>query len=110
MILKRDVEVEGVKPQIYYAIGIVEAFYRSQGLRCIVTSLVDGKHSEGSLHYKGLAVDIRTNNIPNDLLLQLARQLHSALKPKGFDIVLEKTHLHIEWDEKNQKEWLSRSD
>lgn len=69
-----------------------------------VTSLADGKHSKGSFHYKRpvQAVDLRTFDLPGgsqgDEAREIRRILVQQLKPLGFDVVLEATHIHIEYD------------
>jgi len=60
-----------------------------------------------SLHHKGLAVDIRTRNVPLDLRQGLFRAIYSALNPLGFDVVIEANppHIHIEYDPKDKESW-----
>jgi len=54
---------EGAKihPSIAIAIAtqIVQPILRKHGQELIITSMLDGKHMANSLHYKGLAVDLR---------------------------------------------------
>src|SRR4051812_710734 len=97
MLYDPDVRVEGVQPPIWYALGIVEVVYRINGLRCTVTSLTDGKHGENSLHAKGLAGDVRTRGLNDILLRTIHGSINSILNPLGYDIVLEKDHIHIEY-------------
>lgn len=65
----------------------------------IVTSINDSVHSSGSLHYKGRAFDLRTRNLkgitPQGMALMLKGQLG-----KDFDVVVEKDHIHVEYDPK----------
>ena len=61
----------------------------------IVTSGFDGKHSATSLHYKGLAVDLRTRDFTDEW----ARYLRNALG-SGWDVVVEPDHIHVELDRK----------
>jgi hypothetical protein len=72
MILKQGVEQKEIALQIYYAIGVAEAVYRQRGMQLVVTSLNDGQHMKESLHYKGLAVDLRTR----DLSYSTMRSIH----------------------------------
>lgn len=77
-----------------------------------VTSLNDGNHRKKSFHYSDQAVDLRTRNLPSeaakrsatrklaDLLgASLKRGLNDYWQPdqKGFRVLLETDHLHVEW-------------
>lgn len=64
----------------------------------VITSANDGKHMTNSLHYKDLAWDLRTNNIPDaGKVEEIARTLRIDLG-SDWDIVVEKDHLHCEFD------------
>ena len=64
-----------------------------------ITSLMDGTHSARSLHYSGRAVDFRTRDLSALEVAHLAAALKSDLGP-AFDVVVEETHIHVEWDPK----------
>lgn len=62
-------------------------------------------HSPGSLHYYGYAVDLRTwssksEQLPHETKVILANYLRNALKPYSdyYDVIIEKTHIHAEYD------------
>ena len=57
-----------------------------------VTSIRDGNHMAGSLHYDGNAFDIRP--IPFS-----KKQIKDVLGP-NFDVVIHSSHIHIEHDPK----------
>lgn len=64
-----------------------------------VTSTTDGKHSKKSLHYKGLAIDIRTF----DKTFEETNRFVNFIKfhfDKILDVVLENDHIHVEYDPK----------
>lgn len=65
-----------------------------------ITSGTDGKHKVGSKHYSGDALDIRNFNFPskNDQDMFIYR-LKTRLG-KDYDIILEKDHIHCEYDPK----------
>jgi len=65
------------------------------GRELVVTSVSDGKHKEGSLHYRGLAFDLRTWHIRQPQTY--ANELRERLG-KGWDVIVEKTHIHVEYD------------
>lgn len=92
--LKAGVVVTGITPEILLAIYIAKTVYDScDEPSMTITSVTDGKHRANSLHYKGLAVDLR---LP---ILQMAvmDKLRVALG-NSYDVILEKTHIHIEYD------------
>lgn len=70
------------------------------------TSANDGKHMEGSKHYSDEALDIRiwqmvTKEYPDardaPLVKQAARRLQIKLG-EDYDVVVEKDHIHVEYD------------
>ena len=73
--------------------------YALHGYKCVVTAGRDGKHMEGSKHYDDHALDFRTRDIKqvdlNPILWEIRQQLGNH-----YDVVLETTHLHLEWDPK----------
>lgn len=91
----------GLHERLLWALHILEGLWGPNRL-LTVTSALDGKHMKRSLHYKGLAVDVRTNDIPS---LEKVRLVESAAAVLGtnFDVVLEdwggtNEHLHVEFD------------
>lgn len=78
---------------------IIAAFSVSTllGYDLIVTSISDGTHKIGSKHYIGEAVDIRTFHMFAEDRRLFVSRLQSILG-SGFDVVLEKDHIHVERD------------
>jgi len=106
MKLKKNVKLLGVKSEILLAMKIVDDVYKdviSSG--ATITSVVDGTHGRGSFHYKGLAFDVRTRNDDNPIQWdvtvknRLVDEIRNRLNDE-FDVVLEKDHIHVEWDPK----------
>lgn len=96
--LKKGVSVSELKPQMLIVLQIADCIYKKHGQDCIVTSGNDGLHKMNSLHYTGYAVDLRTRCLQDRETEQnVAAELAAALGAE-FDIVLEKNHLHIEYD------------
>lgn len=103
MKLKPGVKLTGVSPEIAFAAVIVNSVV-GQYEAVVVTSVCDGKHSTNSLHYKGKAMDVRANTIPDGYLDEILRGLKESLGPE-FDVLLESrgsdnVHFHIEHDPK----------
>jgi len=67
-------------------------------VKLVITSGLDGKHMKNSLHYAGLAVDIRTRHINKPL--EIYEKIKIRLGNK-FDVIYYDTHIHIErnWTE-----------
>lgn len=100
MLFKKGVKREGVQYQIWYAIGVAEMIFRANGQKLVITSLTDGTHMVNSCHAKGLAMDIRTKGVPSDMLMTLFNALKRTLDPLGYDTIVEKDHIHSEFDPK----------
>jgi hypothetical protein len=67
----------------------------------VITSVTDGKHSPNSLHYVGYAFDMRTRDLSQVDKKNLAVDLREALGQE-FDVVVEKTHIHVEFQPKGE--------
>lgn len=93
-----SVKVEGTVWQIFHAALIVEAVLKDYGTELTITSAKDGKHKDGSRHYDGRAIDVRTWKIKG-------REVEAAAKIKAklgkdYDVVVEGDHIHVEYDPK----------
>lgn len=82
------------------AISVADQVYASAGAQLVVTSLRDGVHMPGSLHYSGNAVDLRIRDLNQGQLGMILQGLRSRLSGQGFDVILESDHIHIEYDPK----------
>ena len=97
--LKPGVRLHGIEPQMILAMYIAAECCRELGTDCTVTSVVEGKHGAKSLHYVGRAIDIRTRTLTPERQETLRERIKSRLGA-DFDVILEPTHIHIEWDPK----------
>lgn len=98
-MIKKGVKAAGLKPEILLAIQEAREVYRELDADLIITSLLDGKHMKNSLHYKGLAVDLRIKHLSKTNQGIAAQRLRLMLGPE-YDVILEKTHIHCEYDPK----------
>lgn len=101
--IKPGVRVHGLKPEILLALQIATEIYQKHGFDCVLTSAIDGKHSRGSRHYTGSAIDLRTRHLPDPGTI--ADEIKTALGA-DYDVVLEgmgtpNQHIHIEFDPKD---------
>lgn len=95
-----SVNLDGVKAPILHAMAVAEPIMEKWG-EFVVTSVKDGKHSARSLHYVGLAMDVRIWGLKEDAdKVQAISELRDALG-KDYDVVLEGDHIHIEYDPKD---------
>lgn len=100
MNFKQGVKINGIRAEIVMALMIAQETARTynQHYRLTVTSVTDGTHSHGSLHYVGQAADIRVSDMPFEVN-KYVESLKLALK-ENYDVVYEKTHIHIEYQPK----------
>lgn len=91
--------VLGLRPEIVIAVMVANDVFQEAGFDCVITAGIDGSHSRGSIHYKGLAVDIRTRHVPQLEHPKIVAKLQERLGD-DFDVVLEGDHLHLEYDPK----------
>ena len=96
MLIKAGVDISRLRPQIRKKLNrIANIVFKIERKELVITSTYEGNHSEGSLHYANLAVDIQRaangNTVKNGLQDKLGRD---------YDVVLEPTHIHIEYDPK----------
>lgn len=109
--LREGVQLHNLSPQIVLAIVVADQCHTValEGKEetfgtlpdMVVTSVADGKHRPGSLHYRGEAVDIRTRHLSRVDANYFAEAVSEALGAE-YDVVLERDppHLHIEYDPK----------
>jgi len=102
MTTKPGVSVAGAEPEILYGMIVVQEVFREHRCEMVVTSVTDGTHSPGSLHYIGHAFDLRLYNIPQAILDTIIAQCRERL-PGSFDVVIESDHIHIEHQPKKQR-------
>jgi hypothetical protein len=93
------VDLSNLQPQMVVALLVVEGVFGHFGYEAIITSGRDGKHRAGSLHYLGRALDFRTRHVISHHKTQIVDSLAARLGP-DYDVVLEETHLHVEYDPK----------
>lgn len=95
MKIKHGVVLGGLHPLMRPVLRAAELIWVDEGKGGItITSALDGTHSASSWHYYGLAVDLRTFYFSAARKLKVAERLRAALP--GYDVVVEKTHIHVE--------------
>ena len=87
-------------PEVNRILEAAEYTFQAHGYSCVCTAGTDGKHMEGSLHYKARAVDLRSRHVAADALPKIVDELKERLG-KDFDVILEGDHVHAEHDPKS---------
>ncbi len=95
MTFKKGVSIRGVRSETVLAIQIAAGLWPN----LVITSVVDGKHSRGSLHYPGAAFDVRTRDRSAASIKRFVARLRRRLTDE-FDVVVESTHVHVEFQPK----------
>ena len=90
---------ERLKSNLENIEGICKCF-NGKNYVMTITSGNDGKHMRNSLHYENKAIDIRTSDMKNP---ELTAKLIQLTFVEELDVVMEKDHIHIEYQPKIQK-------
>ena len=96
MLIKAGVDISRLRPEIRKKLNeIARRVWTIEKEELVITSTYEGSHSEGSLHYADLAVDIRWHKKGQEVRDELRDKLGM-----DYDVCLEATHIHIEYDPK----------
>ena len=68
------------------------------GNEITVTCGIEGRHGDDSLHPYGMAADVRRWGFTEEGLKALV--MRAGVQLKGYDIIIESDHVHIEYDPK----------
>lgn len=101
---KPGVNKVGLSVLLVEALHSIEPIFRDYELPLVVTSANDGKHSPGSLHPHGLAVDIRSRHILAGHLPTVIQRIKGTLRSidKRYQVIDEGDHIHIEYDRRSK--------
>ena len=94
---KDDVNICGLQPETLFGILICKSVFEALNQPFCITSVCDGQHKEGSKHYDGFAFDLRIFSLRGIGSMEMRDRLQRALGGQ-FDVVLEPTHIHVEFD------------
>lgn len=98
---KSGCDINNITTEMLLALYTVSRIYNNYGLNVTVTSGRDGKHMTGSKHYEGNALDFRTYNVPKHIMQLIYSAISFSLSARGYDVVLESDHLHVEFNPKH---------
>jgi len=90
-----------VKHEICRAMHEIDILHRqwALGKEAAFTSVVDGKHSLKSLHYAGLACDVRLWYLPTGTANGFAEEIQHRIG-EDYDVILKRDHIHVEFQPK----------
>lgn len=98
--IKDDVVITRWHPKMLVTWPIIAEVFSDFGYDCTLTSGREGNHMNGSLHYLGKANDFRTFHVGDPVKIGLiAADISRRLGP-DYDVVVEHTHIHVEYDPK----------
>ena len=105
IFVKEGVVFKALRAEIYIILPALEAIFDKVNRQCVITSAADGTHKHDSFHYKNLALDLRSRDLPNEQVkLDVLLSLRDALG-ENYDVILESLgnpgeHYHLEFDPK----------
>jgi hypothetical protein len=100
MKIKKGANIQGIDIRIRPILVAAERLWKEFGQQLVITCGTEGTHSARSLHYYGLALDLRINYFTLEQQTDIANLLRVRLQEidKHFDVVLHSTHIHVEFD------------
>lgn len=109
VLMKRGVKHEGIRAETILAVKVAKEAFVKLGLgELVVTSVADGTHLPTSLHYKFLAVDLRTRHLSVSQRQKATAEMRRYLGAKydvlnegpgpGHDAQNAAAHIHAEFD------------
>ncbi len=81
MLIKDGAVVAGLDYRMRKALVIAGNIWRDNGRDLVVTEGLGGEHSDGSLHYYGLAVDLRIHYFGDDTKQKVFEELKAKCRP-----------------------------
>lgn len=98
---RRDTRCLGLQPMMYLVLfNAALIWYGEFQVQLTWTSGSEGAHGKGSLHFAGYAVDLSTHNLDDEQAARATAILSDSLG-RDFDVVTERTHIHVEFQPKN---------
>jgi len=100
--VKEGVIFKSLRPEIYLILPTLSAIFAHFKRDCVITSANDGKHKDGSLHYKDLALDLRSKHLldldeKNALKNALSERLGIKYRVLFENIGTDNEHYHIQF-------------
>jgi len=90
------VDMSKLRKEIRQALFVCELLYTRYLMEFEIYHTYDGKHMEGSLHFKNRAFD---GGLPTVNRAECIEAVKTFLGPE-YDVMVEDECLHVEWDPK----------
>lgn len=98
--IKSGASLVGLQLEMRKVLVVADLIWRQHNQGLTVTEGTGGEHSAGSLHYYGLAVDLRIWGFDDIEAGVVATELQEAVGG-DYDVILHKgSHIHVEYDPK----------
>jgi len=91
------VRIDSLNEQTVTVLRVANEFSQRWSLTVDVNAVDNGRHSAGTLHGASLAWDLDVRGEDEEDLRRLATWLGAYLSPT-YEVVLEATHVHVEFD------------
>jgi hypothetical protein len=95
--IKPGARMLGVRAEILIAVPIACDILTMWDKELVITTGTDGKHKASSMHHAGWALDLRTRHLSEGQQRDF-RDIMIKRLGSEYDVVLHKTHLHVEYD------------
>ena len=91
--------VRGLRPEMAIAWTLIVMVMERRGCVARLSSGTDGRHTRGSSHYRGHAIDVSKRDIDvqkhDEILIAMRRALGD-----DYDVIDEATHWHVQFKPK----------
>lgn len=105
--IKEGAKIKGIQPEILVGLAIIDKVFTKYGIDLIITEGTGGVHMQGSLHYVGQALDIRSNRISDVTMKKAILNECQILLGDEYDMIIEdleqpNEHYHAEFQPKGK--------
>jgi hypothetical protein len=97
--IKKGVKLQGLNVKMLSVLSKALPIWKRYGKNLVITSALEGKHCKNSLHYDGLALDLRNRDLAIKSRQDILKELSFVLGD-DFMVLLEPDHFHVEFDPK----------
>lgn len=102
--IKPGAKLSGMAPELSFVLMVLKDIFAELDAELIITEITGGKHSANSLHYQGLAADLRSKHLNSERKIAILMKAGQILG-EHCDMILEfegqlNEHFHIEYQPK----------